>query len=57
MPDLPRLPSVMFLREQREELTQRGFKIDDRQLPGQPIGFTRLSGIRLFCPTDSGSVI
>ena len=34
-----------------EELTQRGFKIYDRQLPGQPIGFARLGGIRLYCPT------
>src|SRR5258707_15768411 len=35
----------------REELTQRRFKIDDRQLPGPPIGFARLGGIRLYCAT------
>jgi hypothetical protein len=33
----------------REELTQPGFKIYGRRLPGQPIGFAWLGGIRLYC--------
>ena len=40
----------------REELTQRGFKIYDRQLPGQPIGFARLGGDVSTAQPDSGSV-
>jgi hypothetical protein len=34
----------------REELTERGFKIYDRQRPGQPIGFAPLGGMLFYCP-------